>query len=415
MDIKVEKKQAFRFRNPILIGVAILAFVSVVLIIKPNTSASVHAQDIWTGIVKQGDLHQQVAAFGRLKSRKPRLLTAQSNAIVDEIVLKPGAMVTPNSVIVRLSDPQIEQQVKDAQRELVQIKNQYKQLEINQQREVLSQQARLELLQAELESAELEVKALGQLIEKGIASNIDYQRRVLEQRQLTRRLDIEQKRLSQLEELHLANLAIAQSNIESEQEALTLISEVHQNLTIRAGISGVLQSLDVELGQSVNQGQRLALVGSTTDLYAQVSVPQAYMQQIALSQTVEVDTRAGLISGEVIRIDPVITNGSVQVEVKLNSQLTKNARPELNIAANIHIGTVKNALYIEKPVNAKADTNTTLFMLQQDGDTAIAKTLQYGSEAQDTIQIISGAQPNQRYILSDMSRWQEHAAISIVQ
>jgi len=413
MDVVLEKKKSFNLGYlPIGIGAAILIIVAW-LTIQPAAAVRVDAADIWIGQVQQGDIQQSVSGFGTLKSKTTRLLTSYSNATVDEILLRPGTIVTPDSVILKLFDPELDQAVKTAQRTLTQTKSQYLQLEINQKRELLSEESALELLRSSLESAELEVSAQNQLIGHGIVSNIDYQRSLLEQRQLTRRLDIEQKRVTQLTELHQANLAIAKSNIKAQEEALALIQQTQERLVVKAGIAGVMQSLSVELGQSVTPGQQLALVGSMSELYALINIPQAHMQHVDMNQTVDIDTRSGVISGHVSRIEPLVTNGSIQVEVTLNGELPENARPELNVAGKISTGTLENVLYVNKPINSKADSQGILYRLDESGETAMATTLQYGAETKDTIQIVSGASVNQRFILSDMSRWQDHTALSI--
>lgn len=415
MDVILEKKNQFSFNKNAALAVTIVLALVIWLLVQPNAATKVAAADIWVGQVKQGDLQQSVTGFGKLKSKETRLLTAYSNATVEEIVLKPGAIVQPDSVILKLFDPKIEQAVKDAKRALTQSKNQFLQLKINQKRELLSQQSSIEVLRSSLESADLEVKAQSQLIQEGIVSNIDYQRQLLEQRQLTRRLKIEKQRTEQLQELHKANLAIAQSNIASQQEAFTLVKQTQQRLIIKAGIDGVMQSLSVELGQSVNSGQQLALVGSMSQLYALVNIPQANMQHVEMAQAVTIDTRAGLITGNVSRVEPIITNGSIQVEVTLTGELTANARPELNIAGTISTGTLSNVLYLQKPINSKPDSEAIMFRVDGSESNAFATPLQFGAETKDTIQIVSGASVNQRFILSDMSRWQDQTAITIVQ
>ncbi|OUL57999.1 HlyD family secretion protein [Pseudoalteromonas ulvae] len=395
-------------------SVTVLIIAIVWLILQPSAQQRITLDDLWSGEVQQGDLQLQVSGYGRLKSRSPRLLTAHSNATVEEVLLKPGALVEPDSVILRLSDPQVSQALYAAEQALTQRTNQYRQLEINQQRELLAQQAELEILRSALESAQLQVNAQNQLIAKGIVSNIDYQRSVLELRQLTRRLDIEQQRITQLRQLHLANLAIAQSNIDAQTTALAHAKHRFDTLTVTAGITGVVQSLAVELGQSVSFGQQLALVGSTTDLYALLSVPQATMQQVALSQSVQINTRSGFIAGKVSRIDPMINNGSVQVEVALNGALTNNARPELNIEGVINTGIRRNVLYIDKPINASPFSDATVFQLNQARDRATAKQLQFGHQTNDKIEIVAGAKLAEQFILSDMSRWQAFTTLNVI-
>ena len=413
MDVVITKKNKLLSTNRVLVSAFIGVLILVGYLLFKPAAASINTQSVWFGQVQQGDLKRISSGFGKLKSKEPRLLTAQSNATVERIKLKPGAAVTPDSIILELKDAQVEQAVRVSKRALLQMENAHKQLAINQKRELLAQQGTLELLKAELESAELEVSAQAKLIEQGIVSNIEYQRRLLQKRQLTRRVLLETQRLSQLEELHQANLQIAESNISSSQEALDLATYNLDKLTVRAGIEGVLQNLSVELGQSVAVGQQLALVGSSTDLFALIEIPQSQMQHVALEQSAVINTRSGLIDASVSRIDPVINGGNVFVELTLNSALPNNARPELNITANIETGFIKDALFIEKPVNTNAFSKSSLYKVDEDLHTARLTEIEYGIESRDKIQIVSGATVSERFILSDMSRWQAHALISL--
>ena len=413
MDVKVtQNKKSNRLKWASL---SIILFSLILwLVLQPSGASKVNKNDIWTGTVQRGDLQLHVSAYGRLKSKTSRLLTAKSNATVDEIILKPGALVESGSVILKLTDPLISQALSEAKRSVNQSQNQFTQLEINQKRELLAQKAQLETLRSSLESAALEVNAQQQLIDKGIVSNIDYQRSLLEHRQLTRRLKIEQQRIEQLRALHIANLQIAQSNIDAQKEIQNVAQSQFHALTVTAGITGVVQSLSVEIGQSVSFGQQLALVGSTDQLYALLSVPQSTMQQVKLSQNVAIDTRGGIINGVVSRIDPVINNGSVEVEVVLNSALTHNARPELNIQGKIDTGLRKNVLYINKPIGVEQDQSAHLFRLNQSIDEAKQIKLQFGAQTHDKIEIISGAKAAEQFILSDMSRWQAHSTLTLM-
>jgi multidrug resistance efflux pump len=415
MDVVLEKKKSFKLSYLSFGGLLAFALIVIWLWGRPTAGARVDVADIWVGQIQQGDMQQSVSGFGTLKSKTTRLLTSYSDATVDEILLRPGSLVEPDSVIMKLFDPQLDQAVKSAQRMLKQSENQYLQLEINQRRELLSEKSALELLNSSLESARLEVSAQNKLMEHGIVSNIEYQRSLLEERQLTSRLDIERKRVAQLAELHQANLIIAQSNIQAQEEALALVEQTQERLVVKAGIAGVMQSLSVELGQSVTSGQQLALVGSMAELYALINIPQANIHHVQMDQFVSIDTRSGIIEGYVSRIEPLVTNGSIQVEVTLNGELTENARPELNVAGMVSTGTLKNVLYVQKPINSKPNSEGILYRLDEFGRTAVATTLHYGAETTDTIQVVSGATLNQRFILSDMSRWNDHTALSIVQ
>ena len=412
MDIKIDARTKNYRLIWALVGALLLVACSA-LVISDDSENQISSSDIWVGEVKQGDLQQTVGGFGRLKSKHTRLLTAYSAATVEEILLKPGALVTPNSVIARLVDPALTQSVNEAERMLMQAENQLLQLEINQKRELLAQQSALEVMRSQQEGAELEVNAQNQLAAQGVVSQLEYQRSVLAHHQLTRQLAIEEKRIAQLSHLHAANVAIAQSNIDAQKDALALVKQAESRLTLRAGMEGVVQSLSIELGQSVVPGQQLALVGSLSALYALLEIPQSNMQNVAVGQHVDIDTRSGLVDGQVARVEPVISNGTIQVEVAILGELTNNARPELNIAGTIYTQMLTNTLYIQKPMNVATNGSVSLFRVEQDGDLATATQLQFGAETKDNIQIVSGASLHQRYILSDMSQWQEYDTLAI--
>lgn len=416
MDVKINNKSkdtkiSTRYK---LLAVIFIIVLMAWMMMQPSAANKVSRQNIWTAQVKQGNLEVQVQGYGKLKSKQQRFLTAPANATVDEIVLKPGAIVTSDSILLRLTTPDIEQKIKAAQRELVDSNTNYRQLVINQKRELLSQQAQLEQLLSLLEIAQLKVEAQTQLVSKGIVSALAFKRSQLDERQLTRRLNIERERLVQLKQLHEENLDIAKNNIEQQTQQLDVINDQFERLTVRAGIDGVLQRLPVELGQSVNLGQQLALVGSMSNLIANLTISQSQMQKVQLKQKVTIDTRAGLIDGWVSRIDPMVVQGSVQVEVELSSELPENSRPDLNINGRIFTASLTNVLYLKKPINAVAGSSVTLFRIHNESTLAEAVEVSFGEETSEFIQIITGAKSGESFILSDMSRWQDVQQIAII-
>lgn len=402
-------------RRPIIFALALVLIVCISLwgFNQPAGSQKVARDQIWTSQIQQGELALQVEGYGKLKSKEQRLLSAPANAIVEEIVLKPGALVTKDSVIVRLSNPEIKQQVKDASRELANLKNSYLQLELNQKREILAQQASQEELLSKLEIAQLKVEAEQKLVAKGIVSELTFKRSQLDHRQLSRRIDIEGSRLNQLRQVHIKELDIQQDKIAQQQEQLAVISERFEKLTVKAGLNGVLQNLPIELGQSVALGQQVALVGSVNELYAMINISQAQMAQIKINQPTIIDTREGKIEGFVSRISPVIEQGSVAVEIALTSELPNNARPELNVDGVISIGSISNALYLKKPVNAARGLQTKLFRIAPNSSQAELVNITYGQESGEFIEVLDGAQLADTFILSDMSRWQDSPTIAI--
>jgi biotin carboxyl carrier protein len=415
MDIKLSPQGTNKHSRTIVTALIIMTVVSLSVwsFTQPSGGQKVSRSQIWTDTIKRGDLVIQVEGFGKLKSKEQRLLSAPYNAIVEEIILKPGSLVTKDSIIARLSNPQIAQQVKDANRVLANTKTSYLQLELNQKREILSQQAQQEQLLSELEIAELKVSAEQKLVTKGIVSELTFKRSQLDYRQLSRRLTIEKSRLKQLNEVHQKELDIAQDRIAQQAEQVAVINERFNKLTVKAGISGVLQALPVELGQSVTLGEQIALVGSVDSLYAMINVSQSDMEQVAIKQAVSIDTRAGIVSGEVSRINPVVNQGMIAIEVSITGELPNNARPELNVDAIIAIGMLTNTTYIKKPVNVTAGMKTRLFRLLPNTSQAEQINITFGQESDEFIEVVSNVEKTDTFVLSDMSRWQDTNKITI--
>jgi HlyD family secretion protein len=417
MDITVSPKVANQNRRMIIVALIAIAVVGTSLwsFSQPGGGQKVSKSALWTDTIKRGDLAIEVEGFGKLKSKQQRLLSAPDNAIVEDIILKPGALVTKDSIIARLSNPQIAQQVKDANRLLTNTKTSYLQLELNQKRESLSQQAQQEQLLSELEVAELKVAAEKTLFTKGIVSALTYKRSQLDYRQLSRRITIEKSRLTQLSEVHQKERDIAQDAIAQQAEQVAVIEDRFSKLTVKAGINGVVQALPVELGQSVNLGDQIALVGSVDSLYAMINVSQSDMAQVAIAQIVHVDTRAGTVAGVVSRINPVVKQGMIAVEVTLTGTLPNNARPELNVDAIISIGLLSNTTYIKKPVNVTVGMKSTLFRLLPNTSQAQKVEITFGQASDEFIEIVSHVNPTDTFILSDMSRWKDTHQITIIE
>jgi HlyD family secretion protein len=417
MDIKKSSEKKTNRQQLILILLTVCAalVLSFWAFSQPSGNKKISSNEIWTDKVKLGDLVLQVEGYGKLKSKQQRLLTTPANASVEEILLKPGSLVTKDSIIVRLSNPAISQQVKEAKRNSNNAKTMYLQVELKQKRELLAHQAMQEKLMSELELAELKMSAEKGLVKKGIVSELAYKRSELDFRQLSRRIIIQKTRLEQLGDVHEQELAIEQDKIEQQKEIVTVVTEQFDRLTVRAGIDGVVQSLSVELGQSVALGEQVALVGSVDSLFAMLNVSQSDVELIAIGQTVNIDTRGGKITGKVQRINPLVKQGMITIEVSITSELPNNARPDLNVDGIISTGTLTQVMYIKKPVNASNGMQTQLFKLDTQKNQAQKVDVSYGQESGEYIQIIAGALEHDVFILSDMSRFDATSSITITQ
>jgi len=365
--------------------------------------------------IKQGDFDVKIDGYGRLRAKHQRLLTSQSQAIVESIQLYPGAKVTKESIILTLSDPRLEQEVVNARLELARQHAEFKEQKISHKSQLLERDAQIALLKSELENAQLRVEAEQKLIDKGIVSALDFKRTQLNVRQLKQRLEIEFLRQAQLKEMQQERLKISKDLITQFELNFETINNRYKRLIVRAGLEGVLQTLPVEIGQSVMPGTQLAMVGSVKQLVAELRVQQNQADQVAIGMQATISTFGAMISAKVLRIDPIVTDGRVMIELDLLGELPTNARPDLTVEGKIQVKQIKNTLFVEQPQDAYAFKNKDIFKITSNAQSALLSTLKFGTLSGNTIEITDGAKAGEKIIISDMTQWQTTQKILLTQ
>jgi len=405
MDVKKSKPKQSKFKTmPVIGGLSVCLLIAVTWYVSANAGAtSVKRNDMLFGTVKQGDLQVEIEGYGALRSDKQVLITSLTSATVQEIVLKPGALVTAESIVVQLANPELQQLVNSAMQELSQRKANLRQLKLNQQREILNESGTFAEMEARYETAKVKLEAQAGLIKSGIVSALDYKESLVQEAQLKKRLKIHTQRTAALKLVNQEAINIQLEQIKQQQGQLDIAQNRLDRLTVKAGFDGVLQRLSVELGQSLAAGQEVALIGSVQDLIALVRVPQSKAQQIFIGQKAIVDTRRDKMLGTVSRIDPVVVDNTVEVEIALPDQLPASARPQLSVDAVIITDTLTNITYMERPVNGKANSDTNLFRLDDSQSYAMRTSVKFGKEAGRYIEIIDGGKVNDTFIVSDLS------------
>jgi multidrug resistance efflux pump len=366
---------------------------------------SLAKKDLLFSTVKKGDLDVTVEGYGKLTSDKLQLITTLTRATVKEIILKPGAAVSRESIIVKLANPELLQQVENAQQELSQIKANLRQLRVNQKRELLDEDGRLAELESRYETAKLRRVAEEKLVKDGIVSELTYKESMLNEKQLDKRITILHKRVEQLSLVHQEGINIQQERIKQQQGKLNVAQDRLDKLNVKAGFDGVLQRLSVKLGQSLAPGEEVALIGSVTELIALVRVPQSQIQLVEIGQQVEIDTRQDKIVGKVVRIDPIVSNNTVEVEISLPPSLPKSARPQQNVDAIITAATLQGVHYIERPANTKAQSSVELYKLDNDQSLAKRVSLTFGEKTGRYIEVRSGVQAGDQFVISDLTNY----------
>ena len=370
-----------------------------------NTAPKIELSSLRIAQIQQGDFKVNVAGYGRLKAKYQRLLTSRTQAIVESIALYPGAKVNKNSIIMTLSDPQLEQAVINAKLELARQHAEFNQQVIAHKSQLLEHDSQIALLQSELENAQLKAQAEQQLIDKGIISALDFKKSQLAVRQLKQRVIIEQTRQEHLKAMQVERKKISQDLIIQYKHNFAMIKKRFDQLTVRAGLDGILQSLPVEIGQSLMPGTQLAMVGSDKKLVAQLRVQQNQADQIAIGMAASIQTSGKKISATVLRIDPVVTDGRVMVELDLTGQLPANARPDLTVEGNIHVKKINNTLYVEQPNNVYDYKEKDIYLLSADAQSAQLTTIKFGTLSGNKIEVVAGAKLGDKVIVSDMSQW----------
>ncbi|UAA39983.1 HlyD family efflux transporter periplasmic adaptor subunit [Paraneptunicella aestuarii] len=377
------------------------------------STASIQRSDILIEKVMKGDLNVIINGYGTLRSDKQQLITSSSRATVKEIVLKPGAPVTADSVIVRMENPELTQEVESARMQLTQIQANLRQLKLSNKREMLSETMHLAEIKANWEKAKLNRAAKSKLNEKGIVSDINLQEAILEEQQLQEQLNILKEGIEQLTLVHEESVNIELEKVKQQEGLLETKQTRLNDLVVRAGIDGVLQSLSVEQGQSLDIGQEIALIGSTTDLVALIRVPQSQAQDVSIGQKVVISTRRDNIDGMVSRIDPIVEDNTVIIEVSLPDDLPSSVRPQLNVDATIIADTLANVTYIKRPAKVQPHSSVDLYRIDPEDRTADIQNIRFGRRAGDYMEIVAGAKANEQFIVSDLSNLKGTTSLDI--
>ncbi len=416
MDIaRPELKQRKRIKRIAWIGPAIIAaaFAVIALARLEPAAPAVDRATVWTDTVKRGEMLRQVRGPGVLAPREIRWIAATTEARVDRVLVKPGAAVEADTVLVEMSNPTLAQQVLEARSEVVAAEADFAALRVRLQGQVLDQRSTLAQIRAESESARLQVEAEAQLLEKNILPRIQYQRSVLTANQLEERLAIEQERVEQFQDSVDAQLRAARARIEQLETMADYRESQLAALDVTAGIEGVLQELTVEAGQRLAPGENIARVARPDSLMAELRIPETQAKDVQLGQAVEVDTRNGIVAGEVIRIDPRVANGTVQVDVDLTGELPPGARPDLSVDGTILIERLDDVLYVGRPAYGQPESTVRLFRVDPADGSAVRVPVELGRSSVNVIEIRQGLNLGDRIILSDTSAWDDHDRIRL--
>ncbi len=394
------------------VGVAALSASAAAVFYLDPATPSVPRNSVWTDTVREGEFVREVRGPGTLVPREIRWIPAASAGRIERILVKPGARVEEDTVLAELSNPELLQQADEARWQAEAAAADWRSLEAELDRQLLDAQAGLAAVRADYMSARLQADAEGSLAETGVVSALQYQQTRLRADQLELRLGLEEKRITRLESSIQAQLDARRASVEQANRLREQRDRQVADLSIRSGIAGVLQQVPVEEGQQVELGANVARVARPDELIAELRIAETQARDVQLDQSVKVDTRNGIVAGRVIRIDPAVQNGTVQVDVELVGELPAGARPDLTVDGTIEIERLDDVLFVGRPAYSQPESALELFRL--DGESQARRVnVSFGRASVNLIEIRSGLQQGDRVILSDTSAWQDFETLRI--
>jgi len=385
------------------VGVILIAGVTVGLSRLRPAAPTVDAATIWPDTVKRGPMLREVHGLGTLIPEDIRWIPAQTDSRVDRIVLRPGAIVKPDSVILELSDPQLQRDALDAEYQLKGAEADYDNLKVQVHSDLLNQRAAAASVRSDYEQAKLQHEVDDQLQKQGLAADVTAKLSKVRAEQLAIRVQLEDERTKNAEETAKTRLAAQQARVEQQKALYNLRRSQLEALHVRAGINGVLQLVPVEVGQRVTPGANVARVADPKKLKAEIKIAETQAKDVAIGQKATIDTRNGIVAGRVSRIDPSVQNGTVTVDVAIDDPLPQGARPDLSVDGTVELENLKDVLYVGRPVHGQADSTIGLFKIVNDGSEAVRVNVKLGRSSVTTIEVLQGLQVGDKVILSDMS------------
>ena len=397
-------------------GVSALSVIAVITVgvsrLEP-AAPRVDRDTIYLDTVQRGPMVRQVRGTGTLVPEQIRWIPATTDGTVERIVIRPGALVAPATVILELSNPELEQSALEARLNLEAAEARYSNRQVEVERDLLNQRATLATTEAQLKTTRLQADADGQLFAQGLVSSLQLQQSQSAEQEYETRYALEQERLQMATDTVEAQLAVEQAEVDRVRTLYELRQQQVADLRVRAGMPGVLQQVPLDEGQRISTGTNLARVGDPEVLKAELRIAETQAKDVQIGQSAAIDTRNGVIPGHVTRIDPAVENGTVTVDIALDGALPRGARPDLTVDGTIELERMDDILFVGRPVFGQEASVVSLFKVDEDGTHASRTRVSLGRASVNTIEVLEGLQPGDRVVLSDMSTWDQFDRVRI--
>ncbi|KGJ90530.1 efflux RND transporter periplasmic adaptor subunit [Thalassotalea sp. ND16A] len=417
MDIVREKKNTKWSKKTLGILTLIMMLCLVLTFIsKQSNGAFLVAKDsLLIGAVQRGELNISVRGTGVLAPKDIRWVATNVEGRVERIFTKAGAQVKTGDLLLELTNPLLVQQLEETKWQLEEMIAETQAQEVALESQLLDQEAAVINERLNHERASLTFNAQKKLLDQGVVavSKIDHAEVEIEVAQFEQRWQLEIKRLAKKQETLVAQRQAYQAKVHRMRRILQRFQEQVDGLKVRATMDSIVQVMPMELGQQVSPGTNLARLARNGEFFAELRIPEKQIKDVVLGQTVIVDTRTSKIQGVVTRIDPAVTNGSVQVDVDLIGNTPKEARPDLTVDGVIEIARISDTLFVKRPMFANGFSEATVYLLDKDGEVANKKIVKFGQTSTKYIQIQAGLNAGENIIVSDISAWEQHSIIRL--
>jgi HlyD family secretion protein len=395
------------------VGLLAVVLVSVGLSRLRPAAPTVERAVVWPDTVKRGPMVRQVRGLGTLTPEDIRWIPATTQGRVEKIVLRPGTAVKRGDVILELSNPQLEQQLQDAQLKLAATEAGLTNLRVQLQNDLLQQRAASANIEADYNKAKMQAQMNEALSRDQLVSELVLKQSQVERDSLGVRDQISRDQLASKADSIRAQVAVQQSSVDQARALLKLTQQQRDELKVRAGLDGMLQLVPVEEGQQVAPGTNLARVANPRRLKAEIKIAETQAKDIQIGQKAEVDTRNGIVKGLVARIDPSVQNGTRTVDVTLTDELPKGAVPDLSVDGTIELERLPDVMFMGRPAFGQEQSVVGLFKILSDGVSAERVQVKLGRSSVNTMEILSGLKVGEQVILSDMSAYDAYDRIRL--
>jgi len=386
-------------------GLGVVLLITLGLARLKPAAPGVERATVWVDAVKRGPMVRQVRGLGTLVTEEVRWIPATTEGRVERILIKPGTAVKPDSVLLEMTNPELELTAQDALLQLRAAQAEYTNQRVRLESQRLDQEAAAAKVRADYHQARLQAEANEELARSGLIANLTLKLSRVNAEELANRSDIEQKRLSIGAEAVQAQLAVHQARVDQLRALYNLRHSEVEALRVRAGIEGVLQQLPLEVGQRVTPGTTLAKVAQPGHLKAELKIAETQAKDIQIGQPAAVDTHNGVVSGRVSRVDPAVRSGTVTVDVSLEGLLPQGARPDLSVDGTIELERLADTLSVGRPAFGQPQSVVSLFKLDEGGRSATRVQVKLGRSSVNTVEIVDGLREGDQVILSDTSQW----------